>query len=190
MKNNIALVVKKKMCLSCGACCSVCPACAINMVYMKKEGFYRPFLNEANCLDCGKCINICPAGQNDNNGLIGNFKSLYLAHATDGNIRHWATSGGVVNTLIRYLLDKEIVEAVLIVGYTKDSPVEAGPYLLTRDNVSILMKNPRDFASRYVTVPVLKQLKELRSFTSVAVVGTSCQVTALKNICVSVGGGL
>ena len=69
--------------------------------------------------------------------------------------------------------------------YSADSPVEAQPILITRDNVSILVRNPRDFASRYVTIPVLSKLKEVSNMTSIAVVGTSCQTTALNML----GGG-
>ena len=177
---NIKSVIKDKRCMSCGACSSVCPVGAIDMVYMEQEGFYRPALDEEKCVQCGKCMKGCPAEHQEKSSLMGEFRELYLAHATDKNVRHWATSGGVINALVRYLLDKNIVEAVLMTGYCADSPVEAQPLLLTRDNASILMQNPRDFASRYVTVPVLEKMKEVSHMTSIAVVGTSCQTTALK----------
>lgn len=183
--DNINGIVKNKMCMSCGACSSICPVGVIKMVYMEQEGFYRPSLDENKCVGCGKCISVCPAEHQNKVSLMGDFRALYLAHAMDDNVRHWATSGGVINALVRYLLDKGIVEAVLMTGYCKDSPVEARPYLLTRDNVSILTENPRDFASRYVTIPILEKIKEVRTMTSIAVVGTSCQTTALK----SMGGG-
>lgn len=180
--SNIGVIVNNKKCMSCGACSSVCPVGAIRMAYAEQEGFYRPYLDENKCIDCGKCISVCPAEHQNSISFMGDYKALYLAHATDDNVRHWATSGGVINALVRYLLEKEIVEAVLMTGYCKDSPIEARPYLLTRDNVSMLTKYPRDFASRYTSVPVLEKMKEVSKMTSIAVVGTSCHMTALKCI--------
>ena len=177
---NISVIKKNKLCMSCGACSSVCPVGAIKMDYMEQEGVYRPSIDENKCVDCGKCISVCPAERQDKISLMGDFRALYLAHATDDNVRHWATSGGVINALVRYLLDTGIVEAVLMTGYCKDSPIEAKPYWLTRDNVSMLTKYPRDFSSRYTIVPVLEKMKEVSKNASIAVVGTSCHMTALK----------
>lgn len=177
--NNIDTITKGKRCVSCGACSSVCPSDAISMIYQKQEGFYRPVIDVSKCVDCGKCIRMCPAEHQNQSGLMGEYRDLCLAHSTDINIRHWATSGGVINALVRYILDKDIVEGVLMTGYSEESPIEAQPYILTRNNMSILEQNPRDFASRYVTVPVLSKLEEVKHMKSVAVVGTPCQTIAL-----------
>lgn len=179
---NVASTINEKRCMSCGVCSSICPVDAISMIYQKHEGFYRPAIDETKCVSCGKCMKVCPAEHQESSNLIGEYQELYLAHSTDANVRHWATSGGVINALVRYLLDKHFVQGVLMTGYSEESPIEAKPYILTRNSVSLLKQNPRDFASRYVTVPVLSKLKEMKHMKSVAVVGTPCQIIALKNL--------
>lgn len=182
--DNVSIVLEDNRCMSCGACSSICPADAINMIYQEHQGFYRPAIDVSKCIGCGKCMKICPAEHQEQTGLMGEYRELYLAHSTNTNVRHWATSGGVINALVRYILDKGIVEGILMTGYCADNPIEAQPFLLTRDNKTALEQNPRDFASRYVAVPVLGELKEVRHMKSLAVVGTPCQTIALK-----LGGG-
>lgn len=183
--DNVRLVVNDRRCMSCGACCAICPTEAIEMVYKEGEGFYRPVINDAKCIRCGKCVKSCPAEHQKNSDLMGEFQALYLAHSTNATVRHWATSGGVINALVCYLLDKKLVDGVLMTGYSKDSPVEAQAFWITYNDVSTLKEKPRDFASRYVAVPILEKMKEVSGMTSIAVIGTSCQTTALKIM----GGG-
>lgn len=178
--DNVRLVLMEKRCMSCGGCSSVCPTDAIRMVYREQEGFFRPVIEEAVCVGCGRCMKVCPAEHQENTALIGEYCDLYLAHSKNIDVRHGATSGGVINTLVRYLLDINLVEAVVMAGYSSDSPIEAEPYILTRSDINDLEQNPRDFASRYVTVPVLSKIKEVNNMKSIAVVGTSCQINALK----------
>lgn len=178
--DNVSIVLEDNRCMSCGACSITCPTDAISMIYQERQGFYRPAIDISNCVGCGKCMNMCPAEHQEQTGLIGEYRELYLAHSTDTNVRHLATSGGVINALVRYILDKDIVEGVLMTGYCADNPIEAQPFLLTRDNKQVLEQNPRDFASRYVTVPVLSELREVKHMKSLAVVGTPCQTIALK----------
>jgi len=45
------VTVKKKLCIRCGACATVCPADAI---YLDHSG--EPFV----CIHCGLCVAFCP----------------------------------------------------------------------------------------------------------------------------------
>lgn len=98
---NISTVVYQEKCLSCGACCCVCPKGAIKMEYNKNTGFFRPSISSL-CINCGLCEQICPAlGQRDSS-LAGSYSGIFLAHSKDLHIRRGSTSGGVVNALVRY----------------------------------------------------------------------------------------
>ena len=59
----------------------------------------------------------------DSKSVMGVCLNVYLAHAVDEEIRKKATSGGVINTLVQFILSKNIVEAVLLVGHDANSPI-------------------------------------------------------------------
>lgn len=181
---NIESVIHDNRCRSCGYCFSICPMNAIEMAY--QEGFYRPEIKVNKCVQCGKCVKTCPAEHHcTGTGLIGSHKELLLAHSTNLNIRHNATSGGVINSLVRFLLQRNIVDGVLMSGYDPKSRIETSPQLITTKDIRNLEENTRDFASRYVLLPVLTGLQNIpKEIKKIAVVGTACQIQALK-----LGGG-
>jgi coenzyme F420-reducing hydrogenase beta subunit len=151
------------------------------MVYSGKEGFFRPEISKTDCIECGKCEKVCPALHQESDSLIGKYEALLLAHSTDECIRRFSTSGGVINTLVRYLINNGIVQAVLLCVQDDKSPVEAAPILIDADNVGELLNNPRKFASRYVSIPLLKDFrKAVSEYSSIAAVGTPCQIKAVE----------
>lgn len=172
---SIDFVEKSRQCIRCGMCASVCPTNSIQMEYDSEDGFYHPSINNK-CVGCGKCEQTCPALNQRNDSLMGIYKKLYLAHATDRLVRHWATSGGVINALVRYILEKDIVEAVLMTRYTPDNEVEAEPIWIEKSGQRYLLSQ-----TRYVLVPVLSKLKEgIQKYKKIAVVGTPCQLKAME----------
>lgn len=181
---NIEKVVQASKCRSCGYCFSVCPVNAIDMIYT--DGFFRPAVNVSQCVQCGKCVKNCPAENAfAENGLLGSYVDLLLAHSSNRDVRHNATSGGVINSLVRFLLKERIVDGILMAGYDDKSVNETNSQLITLDEMNILEKRTRDFSSRYVLTPVLTGMRNIpERIKKLAVVGTACQIQALK-----LGGG-
>lgn len=177
---NIEKVVQDNKCRSCGYCFSVCPVNAINMIYV--YGFFRPTVNSNQCVQCRKCVKSCPAANIFvENGLLGAYKELLLAHSPNREIRHNATSGGVINSLVRFLLKERIVDGVLMAGYDIKSPNETSSQLITLNEIGILEEKTRDYASRYVSTHVLIGLRNIpEKIKRLAVVGTACQIQALR----------
>lgn len=177
---NIENVVQDNKCRLCGYCFSVCPVNAISMIYV--EGFFRPAVDVNQCVQCGKCVKNCPAENVfAENGLLGSYEDLILAHSTNREVRHNATSGGVINSLVRFLLKERIVDGVLMAGYDNNSVNETSSQLITLNEISILEEKTRDYASRYVLTPVLTGLRNIpEKIKKLAIVGTACQIQALK----------
>ena len=127
---NIEEIVQNSRCRSCGYCFSVCPVNAIEMVYA--DGFFRPEVNANQCVQCGKCVKCCPA-ENEfiEAGLLGHYIKLQLAHSSDRKVRHNATSGGVINSLVQFLLKEQVVDGVLMAGYDSKSVNETSTQLIT-----------------------------------------------------------
>lgn len=179
MNNTIDKVVQERRCMSCGMCQSSCPLEAIDM-RLAKDGFFRPSINRSRCVRCGRCLSSCPAECQSSTSLVGVYKELFLAHSYNSNVRHAATSGGAINSLLRFLLDKKIVEAALMVRSSEDSTVGAKPVIISKHNVQDLLEHTREYTSMYVQVPVLTEVQEcLRNYKKIAVVGTPCQIKAL-----------
>ena len=177
---NIKKVVQDSKCRSCGYCFSVCPVNAIDMIYV--DSFFKPEVNASQCIQCGKCVKSCPSEHDfAENGLLGSYMGLFLAYSTNREIRHNATSGGVINSLVRFLLKEQIIDGVLMAGYDIRSENETSSQLITLNEMNILEKKTRNFSSRYVLTPVLIELRNIpKEIKKLAVVGTPCQIQALK----------
>lgn len=189
---NIEVCTNDKKCTHCGQCYAVCPVRAISMEYDSGNGFFVPRVDERKCIKCSLCVRCCPSlhgtvqnplkedAQCIENRFIGSYRGLYLAHSTNEQARRFSTSGGVVNSLVRYLIDSNMVDAVLLTLHDINSPIESSPFFLTKENMGVLLNHPREAASRYVSVPVLKALDQIPDACSrLAVVGTPCQIRAL-----------
>lgn len=183
---NVGSVVKQGKCLTCGLCKTICPAKAICLKYDTASGFYYPSVDEKSCLNCGLCNKMCPSINkkgNDDKTLMGTYYKIVLSHSNDLQVRNNSTSGGVVNTLIQYLLEKEIIDTALLVEKNDVSPIGSWYKVIAKENIHDLTEKARDFASRYVMVPVLAGLSEIDlNKTKIAVVGTPCQIRALCGI--------
>lgn len=177
---SIEYIVQSKKCMACGVCSASCPKNAILMEYIDEDGLYMPVVQKKYCVQCGICLRLCPAiNFHNDNSIMGEYSELLLAHSTNSTVRHWATSGGVINELVRYLLDQEIVDRVLMAGYDRASKIETSGIWIKKNND--LKDCPRNYASRYVVVPLLEKLKEYDKKEKIAVVGTPCQIRALSN---------
>ena len=176
---NIEEIVRSRSCRSYGYCFSVCPVNAIDMIYA--DGFFRPKVNANQCVQCGKCVKGCPA-ENEfaEAGLLGHYIRLQLVHSSDCKVRHNATSGGVINSLMRFLLKERVVDGVLMAGYDSRSINETSPQLITLTETHSLEEQTRDYASRYVLTPVLTGLRNIPAEVKKLVVGTPCQIQTLE----------
>lgn len=176
---TVSEIIESGRCYACGMCSVRCPENAISLKPNMKSGFYEVHLNDDACVGCGLCLSSCPASADSKvkSDTLGEHKSIYLCRSTDESVRKGATSGGAVNAVIRFLIESKTADSVLAVKENSDSPFESEAVVINRENCSLLTEEPRSFASRYVSIPVLNALKQCTGKT--AVVGTPCQIKAL-----------
>lgn len=182
---SVKTVSDRRECLSCGLCKAICPTGAIKLEYNSDSGFFLPTINDNDCVNCDLCEKNCPSRSSygDKQTLIGMYRRLLLAHSSDLQVRKNSTSGGVVNTLVRYLIAQEIVDAALVVRKTDESEIGSWYEIITKDTVCSMQTKPRDYASRYVTVPLLGGLADIDfKKKKVAIVGTPCQIAAVDHL--------
>jgi sulfite reductase (coenzyme F420) len=183
--DTIATVVESKACSGCGMCVAACPAGAVSM-----QGHSLPAVSKS-CTGCGICVEMCPrvlmsytaieteaAQKNsarENDSLLGFFTRICLGRAGSDAIRSRSYWGGATTALLAYLFESGRIDAALLTDKTHNclycsharpriarSPDEALACAFTKPTVS----------------PILSQLPV--AGTSIAVVGTSCHLEALR----------
>jgi coenzyme F420 hydrogenase subunit beta len=111
--------------------------------------------------------------------VFGAYKRMVVAQASDEDIRSKCQDGGVVTALLKFALEKGIVEAAVVSGLTQDKPFLTQPMLTT--NVTELLACA---GTRYTYSPNLFALKEgiQQKKKSLAYVGTPCQIQAIRRL--------
>jgi coenzyme F420 hydrogenase subunit beta len=186
---DIRTIVKSDLCLGCGIC-SYDPQIK-KMYYNQIKGYHEPFLEEREKVEIG--THICPAkGYNiidestklfgeksDYTIELGFVQSMHAAHSNSSQVIANASSGGVMTQILIYLLEKQIVEKVVVTKliYTPDGP--RTKTLLTNNIEDILESQ----GSKYCPVEMSSVIAELKkSDCKISFVGTPCQIAGIREI--------
>lgn len=184
-KQNISSVAQARLCNSCGACCGVCPAEAIE--YQETPGgYYLPAVDEQACNQCGLCREVCPGihfgktllARMPDDPFSGVVKEALVGKAADNNIFDNSQSGGIVSALlVNELTAGRIKGAVTVTMQPGLPPRPKARIATTPEEIHQAQK------SKYCPVPLLGFIRELKKVEGpVAVVGISCQMHGLRNI--------
>jgi len=169
------------LCNGCGLCESVCSG-----VKMKchEDGFYRP---QAECVSSDETQliqSVCPgmnvvSRKGGNHSIWGDVESVCNAWASDAEIRHSSSSGGVTTALAIYLLESGKVDAVLHVGTDDTCDYRSNHLCISRSREDVLKRN----ASRYAPALVLNQIKVIldSDASSYAFIGKPCDIAGMQN---------
>lgn len=108
--------------------------------------------------------------------LWGDYVSVYEGYSTNEEIRFQASSGGALTAISIYLLENNIVDAIIHTGVSDSNPMETQTYISrTTDEVESHM------GSRYaVSSPLMDFLQMIQPGKNYAFVGKPCDVAALK----------
>jgi coenzyme F420 hydrogenase subunit beta len=158
------------------------------------------FADEEKCLKCGICYMICPNIRDLDEELkkkanweppVGPIKDLVTAQTTNPTVGEKCTDGGVVTSLLLYLLDNHMIDAALV--SRSDGPFHRGPMLATSGEEIISASGSHydesfsviNLGSHYSTYsPAMQELKRLRKglIDRVAMVGTPCQIHTVRKM--------
>lgn len=173
MVNSIQLFENYKSCCGCGACKSVCPKNAIEMI-QDSYGFVYPEIMDELCIKCGKCKSVCAYQSNPHM-----HKPLNCYAAVNKNEKELlrSSSGGMFSVFAKYVLS----ENGSVYGSTFISDD------ITKKVKHIRIDSEKDICkiqgSKYVQsdiVDIFSKVKEdLKSGKKVLFTGTPCQVGAL-----------
>jgi len=192
-------VQKAGFCGRCGGCFSFCSADNLGALKVGQDGM-PVFADEEKCLRCGICYLICPNIHFLDEELkkktkweppIGRIKDLTSAQTTNPAVGEKCTDGGVVTSLLLYLLDNHMIDAALV--SRSNGPFHRGPLLATTGEEIISAAGSHydesyhvaALGSQYSTYsPALYELKRLREgfVDRVAMVGTPCQIHTVRKM--------
>jgi coenzyme F420 hydrogenase subunit beta len=192
-------VQQLNFCGKCGGCVSFCSADNLGALEVGPDGMPR-FADEEKCLKCGICYLICPniheldeelKRKTNWEGPIGPIKDLVSAQTRNPTVGEKCTDGGVVTSLLLYLLDNHMIDAALV--SRSDGPFHRGPMLATSGEEIIAASGSHydesfsivKLGSHYSTYsPAMQELKSLRKglIDRVAMVGTPCQIHTVRKM--------
>ncbi|MEM2704412.1 MAG: Coenzyme F420 hydrogenase/dehydrogenase, beta subunit C-terminal domain [Candidatus Bathyarchaeia archaeon] len=168
----------KKLCVGCGVCIGLCPKDAISSCVI--NGYASINFNESKCISCNLCTAFCPIisyaiSKSELSHSSSNVIEVFLGYSTDAKVRYSGASGGVVTSILTFLLERGEVDGVLVV---KTKGKKYVPYIA---------RDPKDLrdaqGSIYFPTFAMKILRELmRTNEHYAVVGLPCQIDALKKL--------
>lgn len=178
---NINLIIKKRLCSGCGACTVICKRSCISM--KKDKDYNYPSINAGLCNHCGLCLQVCPG-----KGILDRLsaKSLwtvnlqntlahYVAWSTDDTIRYNAASGGVITSLIFFLIKEKSIDGAICVKQEEKMPLYNKSFVAASET-EVLQAS----GSRYSPVSNCEVLKEiLQSNKKYAFIGKPCEVDAI-----------
>jgi coenzyme F420 hydrogenase subunit beta len=178
-KNNIEHIVKKKLCMGCGACSVVN---FNNCITLKTDkDFNYPEVN--NCTNCNLCLKVCP-GLNINNKqsekkncYIGKFKNIYIAHSLNEKIRFNASSGGVITQILLSVIEQKIADGIIFIRKSYNDPLENESVIVT-SSAEIL----RGTGSRYSPASPCLKIKDIihdKTNKKYVFVGKGCDIEGL-----------
>ena len=160
-------VHQKGICQQCGGCVSFCNSIEHEVIGFKDPNGPPVYLNKDKCLKCALCYLICPqthALEEEINRTykfsdfttmpLGFFFNIYSCQSTDKDFLRFGTDGGVVNTIIHLLLDKELIDGAIVAK-------TLGPF----SREAIIAENKEDLIKASgIKLDIYPQLEEIQKF--------------------------
>jgi len=186
------------ICQECGGCVSFCSSADYNIIGFKDQYSPPEYINKEKCLECGICYYICPQthilDDSLNNTyrfsdfpsmLIGYYEDIYSCQAIDKEFLEYGTDGGVVNSIINYLIEKKKVDGAIVsrtdAPFSREATFADNKPDLIRSSGAKLDISPQldeiqKFSTYTHSIPELNRFK----FKKLAVVATPCQVYTIR----------
>lgn len=175
------------LCNFCGTCVGLCPSGALESDYERG----KPVFDESKCTRCSLCYRHCQgievdfqaldasfAGEERLDEYIGYYRRCYLGYSNDDRIRRGGASGGTVTRLLVYLLEKGLVDGVIIPRQKPDQKWLFRPEIVT--DVSIVKKSAQ---SKYCLIPTNEILGALSDRSGrFAMVALPCQIHSIRKL--------
>jgi coenzyme F420 hydrogenase subunit beta len=163
-------VIDRGLCSSCGACVASCSENAIAMINERPQLVGR-------CTTCGVCVHQCPKTKTTVPQLLGNFIEAFRAKSLLPDVK--GQDGGVVTTLLIYLLREKMVDGAIVT--TKDKEEHWKPKPIITSSEEEIRSGAGSIYSQSQSVG--KLLEAIKSgLNSIAFVGCPCNIDAVNKM--------
>ena len=185
-EESLGKVVLSEECMGCAACVVVCPVGCLEYVNGKPEEVEE-------CMFCGICGQVCPRyelpwpaleeftfGRERNpKEEFGVYRRIVVARSTEEDVLRVCQDGGVVTTLLTSAFRSGMIDGAALSGTDEDRPFYPVPKPATTPEQVLECAG-----TRYSYSPNLLAFNEgvRQKRTSMAFVGTPCQIQALRRI--------
>ncbi len=179
---SVSIIQDLNFCCHCGLCTAICP---VNCSELTQNYLY---IDEGKCINCGLCYSVCPQSFSINylqklirksdisleySNILGYYENISSAKTLKYAIKKVGQDGGIVTSLLYYLLSKNLVDAVVTIKHSKKY---WNPKISIIDNIVDLYKTA---GTTYVHAPILSILDKIDKDKKIAVVALPCQIKAL-----------
>lgn len=192
-------VIDRGLCGKCGGCISFCSAGRLHALAVSEDGVPY-YADEDRCLKCGICYLICPLTKDLDAEVrrkfgwappIGIYRTITSARTTDEVILRAATDGGVVTSLLLYMLERHLIQGAIV--SRKTTAFSREPLIATTREELINAAGSHfagsshleELGGRYTTYsPGISAIKALESrhLSHLALVGTPCQIRTVRKM--------
>ena len=179
----VSIVFESGVCCHCGWCSSICPVNAIivNADILKIE--------DNKCIKCGLCFSICPRSFSIDQAYksikkldksliwsdkIGAYINTYTSSTNIDGIKKVRQDGGIVTSLLEYLLSNKLVDAIVAVTHSKDI---WKPEPIIVNNLKDLYKTG---GTKYANASTLNIIEKTKKYEKIAIVGVPCMMNAIE----------
>ncbi|HHX70943.1 MAG TPA: 4Fe-4S binding protein [Gallicola sp.] len=182
--------VKNNLCVSCGICESVCPQKCIKPQFQYNQ--FIPVINSEKCTNCDICSDICSMHHKDFmkyavlngqsveniNWKAGYYKKSYIGFSLDPLIRLNSTSGGLITTIVKVLLEKSLYSKAFLVDDFNYRGIVSTKMFTKENSLEETSK------SRYIPVSHREMIKYALANRNerLIIVATGCVVHTLLNV--------
>jgi len=173
---SVQQLLETKICSLCGACIT---ACYWEAVRFDPQQPSQIFYDSELCVNCSRCLIVCPQA------ILWTRKDLYCedlkvldayqARSKNVEVLSRSQDGGVVTTLAMKVLERGLVDAVVLAG-TEDKWLPKPILAFKPEEVLRCSK------SKYFYIPSLLELGRFDDVKKVMVVGLPCQIRAVERL--------
>lgn len=188
--DKLKYIMKSDLCTRCGSCVGLSNG---KIVFTDREGDYRPIvLEEPDGTQADRLLHACPGGEfnfPDYRKLIypdsknfhlylGPVNSVSIGYSLDPEIRLKGASGGILSSILIWLLKSGKIDGAVVTGMWKEQPWLTKSFIATTPDEILAAAQ-----SKYIITSVNEILPEIRDFKGIlAYTGLPPQIQSIRKL--------